>query len=80
MIQLSVVHPAGSAFCWDHGIELAFEGDDLGPLERMFDLIENPKLEIQSRDPPRVRVTLRDASDELHLTYDEGLDAVDVSP
>lgn len=76
VIPLSVIHHAGIAFCWGHGIELAFGSRDLGTLERLFDLYENSVLEIQSRDPPRVRVTLRDGSDELDITFDENLEVV----
>lgn len=80
IIPLSVFHPAGTAFCWAHGIELTFDGDDLGTLEGVFNLYGNSALEIQSRDPPRVRVALREAGDELHVTYEDGLDVVEVSP
>jgi hypothetical protein len=79
IIPLSVIHPVGIAFCWEHGIELAFGDHDLATLERLFDLYGTAGLEIQSHDPPRVRVTLRDEGDERHLTYDRNLDVVEVN-
>lgn len=79
IIPLSVIHPAGIAFCWERGIELGFGDHDLGTLERLFDLYGNSALEVRSRDPPRVRVTLRDADDELHVTFDRDLEVVDVT-
>jgi hypothetical protein len=79
LIPLSVIHPVGIAFCWEHGIELAFGDHDLATLERLFDLYGASELEIQSADPPRVRVTLRDDGEELHLTYDRTLDVVEVN-
>ena len=78
IIPLSVIHPAGTAFCWDHGIELTFDGDDLGVLERLFELYGSSTLEVRSRNPVRVRVTLRDSGDERRLTYDETIDVVEV--
>jgi DNA-binding transcriptional ArsR family regulator/rubredoxin len=79
IIPLTVIHPAGIAFCREHGIELAFGDGDLGILERLFDLFGRSGLEISSRAPPRVRVTLRDAGDELRVTFDETLGVVEVN-
>lgn len=79
IIQLSAIHPAGIAFCWEHGIELAFGDDDLATLEGLFALYGSSELAIQSHDPPLVRVTLRDDGDELQLTYDRNLDVVEVN-
>lgn len=79
IIPLKVIHPVGIAFCWKHGIELAFGDNDLDGLARLFELPGTSVLEIQSPAPPRVRVTLRDEGDELHLTYDRNLDVAEVN-
>lgn len=78
IIPLSVIHPAGIAFCWEHGIDLSFGDHEFATLERLFDLYGSSVLDIQSLDPPRVRVTLRDDGDERQLTYDRNLDVVEV--
>lgn len=80
IIPLSVIHPAGISFCWEHDVELGFGDHDLRTLERLFDLYGKSGVEIRSHEPPRVSVTLRDAGDELHLTFDRNLDVVEVNP
>lgn len=76
LIQLGVIHPAGIAFCREHGIDIEFGDRDLGTLERLFGLYGKSELDIQSHEPPRVGVTLRNRDDELQLTFDHDL-AVD---
>lgn len=79
IVPLSVIHPAGIAFCWEHGIELRFGGHDLEPLKQLFDLYRKSALEVRSHEPPRVSVILRTGGDELDVTFDSDLDVVEVS-
>lgn len=79
LIELCVLHPAAIAFCWEHGIETEFRDQTLEPLKRLFDFYGRATLEIRSLEPPCVTVTLREAGDELHVTFDEALDVVEVT-
>lgn len=79
LIPLSAIHPAGIAFCWEHSIELGFSNRDLGTLRRLFDLFAESALEIRSYEPPRVRVTLRDADDELRVSFDTNLEVTEIT-
>lgn len=75
--EISMRHPAVAAFCWEHGIELGYASDDTA--RWLANLFEKVDQELLSRDPPRVRVTVRYEGDELRLTVDEEMNVVEVS-
>lgn len=72
------LHPAVIEFYDDHGITV---GDWIDPasLLRVKSLMLRQGSELVSTDPPRVRVTIRHRGHELHPTYDEAVNFIDVN-
>lgn len=66
-------HPAVVAFFYEHGIEF-----DLAVHEQRT-LILDFREELVSADPVRIRTTIPIEGEELQLTFDEGMDVIDVS-
>lgn len=75
--SLGLRHPAVVAFYWEHGIELGTNSHETA--RQFVKLDEQADEELVSRNPPRVRVTLRHEGDALQLTYDEELNVVEVN-
>lgn len=65
-------YPVVTAFYDDHGIEF-----DLAKHEQRYLLLDYRE-ELLSADPIRIRITIPVEGDELHLTFDEEMDLVDV--
>jgi hypothetical protein len=71
-------HPAVIDFYADHDIRIC-DLTDPESVVRMERLLRDQSAELVSRDPARVRVTIRHGDDELQLTYDEAVNVIDVS-
>ena len=66
-------HPAVVAFYYEHGIEF-----DLATYEQRTHLLEYREA-VLTEDPVRIRITIPLANDELHVTYDEQMNVLDVN-
>jgi hypothetical protein len=66
-------HPAVVAFYYEHGIEF-----DLATYEQRM-LILDYREELVSEDPLRIRISVPLNDEELRLTFDEQMNAIDVS-
>lgn len=68
------IHPAVIAFYYDHGIDF-----DIGTAESRSRIIEYEET-LVSEDPLRIRTTIREGDDAIHLEFDESMQVVEVYP
>jgi hypothetical protein len=73
----AVVHPAVSAFYYDHGVEIGYTINGFEGSQRVLSLMRDHQQELVSTDPVRVLVTVRYQGDELRLTFDEEMTVID---
>lgn len=71
-------HPAIVSFYYDHGFEMTFGLDDPEECGRLWDRLWREQT-LVSKEPIRIRVTVRYDDDELSLTLDEDLAVIDVA-
>lgn len=71
-------HPVVIAFYYDHGIDLAYDIDDVEGFYDVWEYLWGQDHELVSTDPVEIRVTIPCEDEELHLTLDEELTVVDV--
>jgi len=76
--NLAIFHPAVISFYDDHGISMRARADDFESVRRVYDLMDDQEMELDSRDPPRVVVRAVHEGDEVRLTFDETATIVDV--
>lgn len=74
--EVAMRHPAVTAFCWEHDIELGYLSTDT---TRWFEEYADHAQELRSTDPIRVRVTIRHDGAAVGLTLDEELNVLEVS-
>lgn len=76
---LSLTHPVVVAFFWKRGIR--YNSLDMETASSLWDVSTKAEQEVTivSEDPPRVREIFRYEGDEVHLTYDEALNVVEVT-
>lgn len=70
-------HPAVIAFYYDHGVDLQYNLD-FQEVKRVLELEEAHEQTLESRDPLRIRVTIRYEGDELNLLLDEDMTVLKV--
>ena len=73
-----VLHPKVLAFYAERGLEVGYDDNDFEDIVEALTAMSDHEEEIVSTDPPRVRVTVRYAGDELRLIIDEAMNVVDV--
>lgn len=76
--KLVTHHPAVIGSYYDRGISIQYDVDDFERLLRREILVADHHQTVVSRDPLRVEVTIRYAGDELHVTVDGRIEAIDV--
>lgn len=72
-----VLHPRVVAFYANHGLEIGYETTDFESTIRILEAMTDHQQELISRDPPRIRVTIRYGGDELRLIIDDSLTVID---
>lgn len=72
------MHPAAIAFYQGHGVEIGYQINEYDHIKQFWQLMAAQEQELLSTDPPRVRVTIRYAGDELCLTVNEDMTVVDL--
>lgn len=75
---LALFHPAVISFYDDRGVSTRTQADDFESVRRVFDLMDDHKLDLVSEDPPRVAVTASFDGEDVRLTFDETASVVDV--
>ncbi|MUV60220.1 hypothetical protein [Halobacterium sp. CBA1126] len=75
---LAKYHPRVVALCYDHGLALQYEFNELSHIKARFDRT-NTDVEFRSVDPPRARLTTTIDGDEAWVELDETLSVVAVS-
>ena len=73
-----VLHPRVVAFYADHGFDIGYDTNDFASIVRALEAMSDHQQELVSRDPLRVRVTVRYGGDRLQLTIDEAMNVVAV--
>lgn len=68
-----VLHPRVVAFYADHGLDIGYDTNDFATIVRVLQAMSGHQEELVSRDPFRVRVTIRYGGDELRLLVDEAM-------
>jgi ssDNA-binding Zn-finger/Zn-ribbon topoisomerase 1 len=76
--RLALFHPAVVSFYDDHGVSTRLQADDFESAKRVHDLVDDHELNLVSEKPPRVTVTASLDCDEVHLTFDETVNVIDV--
>lgn len=69
--SVAILHPRAVAFYQSHGIDIGYDIGRPDQVARFWELMTGQEQELVSVDPPRVRVTIRYAGEELRLTFDE---------
>lgn len=75
---LVLFHPAVASFYDDHGVSTRVRADDVGTVTRFYDLMDEHEVAVVSEEPLRVVVTATYNDDEIQLTFDDTVSAVDV--
>ncbi len=70
-------HPAVIGFYYDHDINVQYDLD-FEEVTRLLDLEKAHEQTVESRDPLRVRVTVRCEGDEISLRLDDEMTVIDV--
>lgn len=70
-------HPAVISFYYDHGINIQYDLD-FEEVTRLFQLEKAHEQTIESRDPLRVRVTVRCEGDEISLRFDDDMTIIEL--
>jgi len=73
-----VLHPRVLTFYANHGLEIGYNTTDFETIVRILGAMSSHQQELVSKDPPRVRVTIRYEGDELCLTVDDSLNVIDI--
>jgi len=76
--RLALFHPAVIAFYDDKGVSTRLQAEDFESAKRVHDLVGDHELNLVSEDPPQVTVTVSRDHDEVHLTFDETVNVIDV--
>jgi hypothetical protein len=76
---LALFHPAVVSFYGDHDVSTHVSADDFRTVRRFYALMNGHDVELLSAEPIRVAVTVRCDDDQLRVTFDETVRAVDVS-
>ncbi|MCD2199180.1 winged helix-turn-helix domain-containing protein [Halobacterium sp. KA-4] len=71
-------HPRVVALCYDHGLDLQYDFNELAHIAERFDRTSTD-VEYRSLNPPRVRVTTTINGDDAWVELAEDLSVVDVS-
>jgi flagellar basal body P-ring protein FlgI len=66
------------AFYDDKGVSTRLQAEDFESAKRVHDLVGDHELNLVSEDPPQVTVTVSRDHDEVHLTFDESVNVIDV--
>ncbi|MFC7133567.1 MULTISPECIES: DUF7351 domain-containing protein [Salinibaculum] len=74
----AIAHPAVTAFYHDHGVDVGYTIDGFEGGQRVLSLLRDHEQTLVATDPPRVLVTIRYEGDDLRLTFDEEMNAVDL--
>lgn len=75
---LVLFHPAVVSFYDDHGVSTRVRADDLGTVNRFYDLMDGHEVAVASEEPLRVGVTVRYNDDEIRVTFDDTVSVVNV--
>lgn len=73
-----VLHPRVVAFYAERGLDVGYASNDFDTMTETLQAMADHEAEVVSTDPPRLRVTVRYAGDELRLTVDESLTVIAV--
>lgn len=73
-----VLHPRVVAFYANHGFEIGYNTTDFETIVRILRSMSDHQQELVSKEPPRVRVTIRYGGDELCLLIDDSMNVVHV--
>ena len=76
--RLALFHPAVIAFYDDKGVSTRLQAEDFESAKRVHDLVDGHGLNLVSEDPPQVTITVFRDGDEVHLTFDETVNVIDV--
>jgi len=74
---LVIHHPAVIAFYHDRGVAFQYADTGVAGVQERGELIAGHEQSVVGMDPPRVRVTIEYAGDELAVTLDEDVAVVD---
>jgi hypothetical protein len=73
-----IVHPRVLAFYANHGFDIGYDTNDFAGIVRALRAMADNEAELVSRDPLRVRVTVRYGGDRLRLVVDEAMHVVGI--
>jgi DNA-binding transcriptional ArsR family regulator len=73
-----VLHPRVVAFYANHGLEIGYDSTDFEAIIRILRAMSDHQQELVSKDPPRIRVTIRYGDDALCLIIDDSMSVVNV--
>lgn len=73
-----VLHPRVVAFYADRGLDIGYDTTDFETIRRTLESMADHRQELVSKEPLRVRVTVRYRGDELRMILDESMTVVDV--
>lgn len=76
--MIAMVHPAVLGFYDRHGVEVGWGLGEFTSVKRMLESAMEHEVELLRGETDRVRVTVSEAGDEITLTFDENINAVDV--
>jgi hypothetical protein len=75
----SFLHPVVVGLAWKYGVDLGYGTWDMETVRWIETVSENAEEELVSKEPPRVRLTLRHEGEAVRLTFDETLSIVETS-
>jgi hypothetical protein len=76
---LAMFNPDVQGFYANHGVSTRVHADDFESVKRVFELMDDHRVEIVDEDPPRATVTIPFDDAEFHLTFDETVHVTDDS-
>jgi hypothetical protein len=75
---LALFHPAVIGFYDRRGVSTRIRADDFDSAKRVFELLDDHDMAVESEDPPRATVTAAYDGDAIRVTFDETVSVVDV--